>query len=294
MTADRPRIGISLYDHGPTHILALAEEAERLGFSTIWLGEHLVVPSSPAAEHPYRPTDDPPIVGPTSALVDVWSLIGAIASRTSSIRIATGVYLLPLRSPILTALAVATVQELSGGRLILGVGSGWSPDEYRALGVPFEQRGNLLDEHIDIVRDACAGGHFEHHGHLLELAPMQITRWPVAVPIVIGGISSRALRRAAVRGDGWYNPSRTTLEDCLSIRRRIDDMRTDAGTADRPFTYHVRIAGYPDTRVFARYRDAGFDDLTVSGLELWPRHRTLGIDDKLAELHRVASELIEP
>ncbi len=183
---------------------------------------------APSADHPYRPQDDPPILGPDSRLFDLFTVIGAIGARTQRLTVATGIYLLPLRSPVLTALAAATAQELTGGRLCLGVGSGWLPEEFEALGVPFARRGALLDEYIDVVRAALAGGAFEHHGDAVDVGPVQVTREPVGLPIVIGGVTERAVRRAALRGDGWYNPSTTSLSECARLRDRIEALRGGA------------------------------------------------------------------
>ena len=289
--AGRPDIGVSLYDHGATDTVALALAAEELGFTSVWLGEHVVVPMAPSADHPYRPQDDPPILGPESRLFDLFTVIGAIGARTQRLTVATGIYLLPLRSPVLTALAAATAQELTGGRVCLGVGSGWLPEEFEALGVPFARRGALLDEYIDVVRAALAGGAFEHHGDAVDVGPVQVTREPVALPIVIGGVTDRAVRRAALRGDGWYNPSTTSLPECVRLRGRIESLREELGRGERPFTFHIRMAGLPDQELVARYVDAGFTTLSVSGHELWPRALGLSLDDKLDRLRQLAGEL---
>ena len=284
-------VGVSLYDHGAVETLALAQAAERFGLSGVWLGEHVVVPMEMSADHPYRPDDDPPILGPAAQLIDLWTLIGAISARTTRLVIATGVYLLPLRSPVLTALAAITAQRLSGGRLLLGVGSGWLPEEYAAVGMSFTDRGALLDEYIDVVRAAAAGGRFEHHSPHIEVDPIQISPDAVELPIVIGGVSDPALKRAALRGDGWYSPSTTTLDECAVTRDRIEALRREYDTTARPFTYYIRIAGIPDRATLARYHEAGFTKLSVSGLELWPRSLALPLAAKLERLEQLAGDL---
>jgi probable F420-dependent oxidoreductase len=285
------KLGLSIYGHDPAHVVRLGARADELGFDVVWLGEHLVAPVANTTPHPHRPDQDPPVVGLDSALSDPWVVIGAISGATTRLRSATGVSVLPLRHPLLTARAAVSAHDVSGGRVVLGAGSGWCREEFDAFGVPFAERGTRLDETLDVLRKAFARGPFAHEGRHFAFDAVQVSPRPVTIPIVIGGVTERAMRRAAMHGDGWYSPSTMELDECLAVRRRIDALRSELGTADRPFTYFVRMNRWPAARVVGTYLDAGFDHLSVSGFELWPPRRPQGLAEKLGCLDRVAEEL---
>ena len=182
--------------------LNLAIAADEEGFDSLWLGEHLVLPVGYDTPHPNE--DEPgqfrrttPVIEPDTPLVDPLVLFAAIAARTSSLRLATGIYLPAFRHPLLTARALATLHDLAGGRLILGVGSGWLAEEFAAFGLSFEERIPILDECVDVVRLALAGGPFTHDGHFFSTAgKIQLTAVSIDIPIIFGGNTERALQRA--------------------------------------------------------------------------------------------------
>jgi alkanesulfonate monooxygenase SsuD/methylene tetrahydromethanopterin reductase-like flavin-dependent oxidoreductase (luciferase family) len=280
---------LSLYGNDPDHILRLASAADRLGFDRIWLGEHVVAPLGFETEHPYGEAGRPTPVTAESRLYDVWLLAGMILGATTELEVATGVLQLPLRHPLLTARAVASAWELSGGRFMLGVGVGWMAEEYAALDVPFSERGRRYGEILDILQSLLAGGPVEHHGDHYEFDRLTITDKSLPVPLVFGGTSAVAYRRAAVRGDGWYNPGTSSLADCVVSRASIEAIRREHGLVD-PFTYHVRLKGGVEPPDLARYHDAGFESLVIPWQALWSAtDLDITLEAKLHALERTAA-----
>ena len=122
--------GISTYGFRPEHIVPVAKHAEALGFSGVWVGEHILEPAAFASVHPYdEGKDAPPVVTHVRTMYDIWLTVGAIIAATSRLRVTTGVYLLPLRHPVFSARAAISAQQLSGGRFRFGVGVGWWKEE---------------------------------------------------------------------------------------------------------------------------------------------------------------------
>ena len=175
------RIGVSVYNVRAADLVGLAVAADQAGFSSLWLGEHLVLPWGYGSEHPTHgdtPAEElrhPRIIEESTELLDPFVALAAAAAVTSRIRLATGIYLLPLRHPLLTARGVASLADLSGGRFMLGVGSGWLQEEFDALDVPFATRGSRYEESLAVLRAAFRGGPFEHAGRHWKFGPVQIT-----------------------------------------------------------------------------------------------------------------------
>ena len=187
--------------------------------------------------------------------------LAAAAARTSRLLLATGIYLLPLRQPLLTARAGATLAELSGQRVLLGVGAGWLREEFDALGVPFDERYSRLVETVEILRTAWAGGPFSHHGRHFDIDSVQLCEDPVRVPLILGGNGPLALRRAAALGDGWMSSGTPQFEEAMVLRDRLTALRQAAGRRGE-FPLWFRIAN-PDPALVERYRREGFTNLLV-------------------------------
>ena len=284
-------VGLSVYDLPANELVELAAAADELGFDSLWLGEHLLNPVGYASEHPTQGTaahehHTGPIVAPTTELVDPLVALAAAAARTTRIRLATGIYLLPLRHPLLTARAAATLHDVSGGRFSLGVGAGWLREEFDALEVPFDGRGQRVEESIAVVRAALRGEPFTHVGKVFRLAPMQVTSRPTPVPIVCGGNTEVALRRAALLADAWFGSGTPSLADAVAMRARIHEIR-DAHGLRAPFRTYVRVAR-PDAGLLAKYRAAGLDDVVVWADQVWHGD---GVVAKQRALERVAAQL---
>jgi probable F420-dependent oxidoreductase len=245
-------LSLTLFGLPIDHYAPVAAAAEAAGYDAVWLADHLVTPTARSSPYPYTTDGDPGYTSDTP-IGDVWVNAGSIATSTSRLRIGTGVYILPLRPVLVTARAAATVQALSGGRLLFGIGTGWLRDEFDAMGTGFDDRGPRTDAAVDRLRRLWTG---EPDGGVC-ISPAANP----PIPVIVGGASAPALRRAGQRGDGWYGPA-CTLEQSIAARDRIEAIRLDAGrTGD--FSYHVRLTGPPEPATVARYTAAGFTDLVV-------------------------------
>lgn len=272
------KVGLSVYDLSATDLLDLASAADAAGFDALWLGEHVVLPVGYASEHPTNGVDSHahiagPIVSPETELVDPMVALAAVAGATSHIRLATGIYILALRHPLVTARAAATLHEVSAGRFLLGVGAGWLEEEFAALDVPFEERGSRVKESIDILRAAWRGGPFEHHGTHFDFGPVQGSRRPADVPLILGGNTPVALRRAAAQGDGWFSSGTPDLDQAAELVATIRRLRAELGQS-APYRCYVRVPA-AEPELLERYAAAGIDDVVVWADQLWPKKGTL-------------------
>ncbi len=228
------RFGLSVYDVSATELADLAAAAETAGFDTLWLGEHLLRPVDYHAVHPTREPEQElaaRIVGPETRLTDPLVALAAAAGRTSRLQLATGIFVLPLRHPLAVARATLTLQELADGRLLFGVGLGWLREEFEALGVPFDGRAARFSEGLDILRKAWAGGPFEHHGSVYDFGPVELTAQSARIPLVLGGNTEPALRRAALRADGWFASGTPSPAEAVDLMARLDAAQAEAGRA---------------------------------------------------------------
>ena len=267
------RIGLCAYDMPGRRLLEIAAVADELGFDALWLGEHIVLPYGYGSVHPtssnagHAAAPFSTIIEPDTELLDPWAFLGAVAGATTRLRVATGIYILPLRHPLATARAAATLQELSEGRLVLGVGSGWLREEFEALGVPFEHRGSRFSETIDILRRAWQGGPFAHKGQWFDFELVQVTPRPITIPLVLGGNSDRALRRAAETGDGWFSSGLPSFDEAVALHTKLRELRASDPAVD-PFRCYFR-AEYAGADL-ERYQDHGIDDVVFWAHELCP------------------------
>jgi probable F420-dependent oxidoreductase len=268
----------------------LARRSEALGFEAVWLSDHLVTPLAFAHTYPYSASGDPGYRADTP-LADVWVTLGHLAATTHRIRLGSGVYILPLRNPLVTARAAGMVQSLSGGRLIFGVGAGWQREEFDAAGEVFETRGARTDEILDILPRLWSGAPVEHAGRYYQFPGLQMAPAPPCLPpVIVGGASHAALRRTAHYGDGWFSPN-WPLDQVRACRDQVEALRGATQRAGEPLTYYVRLFGGVDPDNVRRYADAGFDHL-VTGLFSLPGYDPrASLDRKLASLETLASRV---
>lgn len=179
---------------------------EELGFESVWTFEHVIVPDHYDSVYPYNPSGKLAVSG-SDRFVDPLIALSWVAACTNTIRLGTGVNILSQVSPLYLAKQASSIDHLSGGRLMLGLGVGWLREEFEALGVPFDDRGPRADEYIDAMTAAWTGepidfrGTFvDWHGFSMQPPPVQQPR----IPIIVGGTSAPAIRRVVERGDGWY------------------------------------------------------------------------------------------
>jgi probable F420-dependent oxidoreductase len=200
---------------------AVAAAADTAGFQTLWAGEHVVMVDESASRYPY--SDDGRIaVSAEADWIDPLIGLSFAAAVTSTIRLATGVLLLPEHNPVLVAKQAATLDTLSGGRLTLGVGIGWSREEFDALGVPFERRAARTREYAEAIRTLWRDDVASFDGEFVGFGAVRVNPKPVhdrRIPIVLGGNSDAALRRVARWGDGWYG---FNLDSVDAVAERVD------------------------------------------------------------------------
>lgn len=252
----------------PDHLLALAPVAEAAGFDSVAVPDSVFYPQSVSADYPYSP-DGSRFWAPDTPFTDPLVAIPAMAAVTSRLRFVTNVVKAPLRHPLLLAKQVASVAALFEGRLTLGVGSSWIPEEFEWLGLSMRTRGRRLDESIDLLRLVCGGGGpqwVEFHGRHLDAGPFMISPAPKQpVPIIVGGHSEPALRRAAERGDGWISVQATT-DELRPVLAELARLREQAEVT-RPFEVNVLCLDIPPDATGVE-RFAGFAaEAAALGLE---------------------------
>ncbi|MGH3961220.1 LLM class F420-dependent oxidoreductase [Mycobacterium sp.] len=243
---------------------AVAVAAERLGFATLWAGEHVVMVDEPASRYPYS-ADGRIAVPPAADWIDPLIGLSFAAAATSTIDLATGVLLLPEHNPVLVAKQAATLDQLSGGRLRLGVGVGWCREEFETLGVPFGRRGARTAEYVTAMRRLWCDDIASFAGEFISFEEVRLNPKPVRdrrIPIMVGGNSDAALRRVARWGDGWYGfnlPDVAAVAERVAvIRRMCDESGRDAG--------ELRLAvslAHPGAGDAATLSEAGIDELIV-------------------------------
>lgn len=270
----------------------ICTHAESLGFHGVALAEHLVTPASIESPYPYSP-DGSVWWDPTQHWLDNWVLVGHLAALTTTLEFVNGVYILPMRDPFTAAKAIGTAAYLSGDRVRCGVGVGWMKEEFELTGQNFHDRGRRMDEMLDVMAKLFTGDMVEHHGEHYDFDSIQMspgTNKPV--PIIIGGHSDAALRRAA-RHDGWFGADAYQPDDLLEMLDRLDEHRAAAGSSDRPFDVIVGLGVPPEVDLLERLRDRG-----VTGFVNVPWYYqgmpTSTIEWKREAMERFATELIEP
>ncbi len=189
-------------------MIEISRAAERGGFESLWTFEHVIVPIDYASRYPYS-ADGKMAVTPETNFVDPLVALSHIAAHTTRVRLATGVNILPQTNPLLLAKQAASLDFVSGGRFLLGVGIGWLAEEFQAMGVPFERRGARFDDAVAAMRKVWSGEVVEHASDFLDWKGFKSHPVPVQkpFPVIIGGSKGKAFERIARYGDGWYAPT---------------------------------------------------------------------------------------
>jgi len=235
----------------PEPITAIAQAGERLGFTHAYVSDHIVVPTSFDSIYPYTADGSAPF---GTSFLEQLTTISYLAAATSSVRLVTSVMVVPYRAPMHTAKVLSSIDVLSGGRLVVGVGVGWMREEFEAVDAPpFAERGRVTDEYLRAFRELWTADAPSFSGDHVSFADVAFEPKPVQkpLPIWIGGESAPAIRRAATLGDGWYpisfspaNPL-DTLERFTASLDKLYALAREAGRdpGDIKITYHAGAYG---------------------------------------------------
>jgi probable F420-dependent oxidoreductase len=266
------RFGIGLPQYGPATgegLTRAARQAEDLGFDDVWVADHIAVPVGA----PYPP----------SFLLEAVATLSFAAAVTSRVGLGTSVLVLPLRQPVIAAKQLATLDRLSGGRLVLGLGAGWLEEEFDACNVEYRKRGDRLDEAIDVLRACWGSAPASFSGPTVSFRDMKVQPLPERhIPLWVGGVSERALRRAVEHGDGWQGAFQTVdniagvvkrlradrpdPEFTLSTRLDVDGLSGDLDGLRRELD---SLAGLGITHVLTAPQQRGLDGWLASVEALW-------------------------
>jgi probable F420-dependent oxidoreductase len=247
----------------PETAIEIAQLAESAGFESLWAGEHVVLPDPKTPPSPMSPEDR--ILDPVIALT-------FLAAHTRQVFLGTGIIILPQRNPLVLAKELASLDELSGGRLIFGVGAGYLEPEFRALGIPFTDRGARTDDYLAAMRAIWDQPQPAYQGRFLSFEHVQAHPRPRrSIPMVVGGHTPPAYRRAVEQANGWYGFALGFSGAARSLTNSL------AGIADALKRYHrpqalgkLEISVTPPSGTITLERARQYADLGVDRLVIWP------------------------
>jgi len=273
----------------PEYLATLGSAAEERGFHSIWAAEHVVLFDDYASRYPYAVDGKIP-AGGENGIFEPFTSLAFLASHTSTIRLGTGICLVPQRNPVYTAKEAAAVDWLSQGRLDFGVGIGWLAEEFQAVDASFPRRADRCREYLEVMRRLWCDPISEFHGEFYDLPACRQYPKPVQQPhppIHFGGESDAALRRVADIGQGWYGFS----VDPDAIPERMSALERFLGERGRQRDdVYVSICPYllgQDPEKAKRYADTGIDQLIVMAFAPTPESLVQSLD-------QLAETIVEP
>jgi len=255
-------IGVS----DPATLVKVGQKAEAVGLESVWTFEHVIVPVDYASKYPYS-ADGKMAVAPETPFVDPLLALTTIAAHTKTLRLATGVNILSQVSPLYLAKQAASLDMISGGRFMLGVGIGWLREEFAALGVPFERRGARFDAYLQAMRKVWSGDVVEHQSDFLSWSGFKSHPTPVQdpFPVHIGGSKGKAFERIAKYGQGWYAPT-AKLDQLAELLKPLE--QACAAEGRDPASVEISCMWIP----------------AMEGAEFIPRYEELGVDRLIVPL----------
>jgi probable F420-dependent oxidoreductase len=274
----------------PDIAVRIARHAEAAGFESVWSGEHIVLPD------PAPPGFSMP---PTLPFLDTVVALTLVAAHTSTIKVASGIIVLPLHNPVILAKELASIDVVSKGRLIAGFGTGYLPQEFASAGVPMAERGARTEDYIRALRALWSMDNPHHQGRFVSFEGIQARPRPTqrpGPPVVVGGEAPAALRRAVTMADGWYG----FHLDLGETRRLTEALRQAGQLHERPeelgrLELTVTPAEKLDRATVDRYEQLGIDRLVLLPQPDAPRgqrHSPVPHHRIMRNIDRVAEELI--
>ena len=273
----------------PEILRAVGRSVEERGFESIWVPEHVVLFPEYESAYPYSPDGKFP-GGADTGMLEPLTALTYLAAVTDRVRLGSAICLVPQRNPVYTAKQVTDLDNLSSGRAEFGIGVGWLREEFDALNVPFEKRGQRTDDHLAVMKALWADDVSEYRGELYDLPPCSMYPKPVQTPhppIHVGGESDAALRRVARAGQGWFSFNRLP-GDLAEPLGRLDAILADHDRSRDDVVITVCPYFNPVTpEMVAQYADAGVDRLVVLCL-------AFDVPTLESQLDDLARDVLEP
>ena len=239
----------------------MAKKAEELGFESLWYAEHPAVPVESSSPFPATGGEIP---WTYSHFTDPYIALARASGATSTIKLGTGITLVPERNPLLLAKEIASLDRFSGGRFLFGIGTGWLREETEIFGGDFEHRWTQTREALEVMKELWTKDEAEYHGKYYNFPAVKSYPKPAQQPhppIIIGGMARNVLRRIVSHADGWL-PNRVTPAEVEDSRRRLDAMAAEVGRDPKSIT--ISVYGQPaDRDVVQSYLNAGADRVVV-------------------------------
>tara|TARA_B100000029_G_scaffold25505_2_gene25117 strand:+ start:1778 stop:2734 length:957 start_codon:yes stop_codon:yes gene_type:complete len=285
----------------PESIVTIAKKGESLGFDSISLGDHILVPRTIESSYPYTDSGEYPGSANGSSLEQL-SVLSFLAGQTSNIRLSTSVMVVPHRNPLVAAKSLATIDVLSRGRLVVGVGTGWMREEFEALGVqPFDERGAVTDDYIQAMKELWTSSSPSYNGRYCSFKDISFLPKPLQKPhppLWVGGESKRAIRRAARFCDGWCpidvnpqfplnSPERLSIA-MEELRLYADEVERSADDIEVIYRTHRLELSATATNSSNRQQFSGDSNQIAGDIS---RYRDIGVNNLMVDLARVATDL---
>ena len=246
----------------PEFYVPLAKAAENAGYHSFAVGDSICYPEVSDSKYPYTPDGSREFLE-NKPFVETFILIMAMVAATERIRFTPFVLKLPIRPPVLVAKQASSLAYMSGGRLSLGVGLSPWPEDFAIMGVPFERRGKRMNEAMEIIKGLTTGEYFEYHGEIYDLPSIKINPVPEKpIPLLVGGHSDAALRRAVRLGDGWMHAGGGSKE-LDKLLTRLNEIRKEEGKENDPFEIHAITGDAFTVDGVKRLEDKGVTDVIV-------------------------------
>jgi len=287
------RFGISLPNFNPADggesIARIAQGAEKLGFDSVWVSDHVFIPYEYAPNYPYSSTGRIGLTA-TSEIFDPLITLEFVAGQVHRVSLGISVLIVPLRNPIITAKMLVTLDALSGGRVIFGAGTGWMPEQFDGLGASYDDRAKVTDEYIEIFRELCSAEKPVFEGEHYRIANVGFYPKPVQKPhppVWVGGNSMTALRRAVRLGDGWHASNlapEAVGEKAAALRRLCTEAGRDPAT--------LTISGRVDTVTFNADASGPVSGTSQQMIDDLKRYEEAGLAHLVLGIHGLGADAV--